>query len=84
MRVFGLKKNWKIPVSEPKLHLDADASRISLMRALLERGHDVSRTPNDWMAMDASAVKSSLRPTHPKPSQSTPRKSMYNSAHVIY
>jgi hypothetical protein len=41
-------------VSEPKLHLDADTSRISLMRALLERGHDVTRTPNDWMALDAS------------------------------
>lgn len=38
---------------EPKLHLDADASRISLMRALIENGHDVTRTPNDWMALDA-------------------------------
>ncbi|MEI7848455.1 MAG: DUF5615 family PIN-like protein [Chloroflexota bacterium] len=41
-------------MSEPRLHLDADTSRISLMRALLERGHDVTRTPNDWMALDAS------------------------------
>jgi len=38
---------------EPKLHLDADASRKSLLTALIERGHDVTRTPNAWMAMDA-------------------------------
>ena len=36
------------------MHLDADTSRISLMRALIERGHDVTRTPNDWMALDAT------------------------------
>ncbi len=24
------------------------------MRALIERGHDVTRTPNEWMALDAS------------------------------
>ena len=34
--------------------MEADASQISLMRALLERGHDVTRTPNPWMALDAS------------------------------
>jgi len=38
----------------PKLHLDADASIRSLQRALVARGHDVTRTPNDWMALDAS------------------------------
>lgn len=27
---------------------------ISLTRALIERGHDVTRTPNDWMASDAT------------------------------
>jgi hypothetical protein len=37
-----------------RLHLDADTSRISLWRALLERGHDVTRTPNGWMALDAT------------------------------
>lgn len=37
----------------PKLHLDADASKISLYRALLARGYDVTRTPNKWMALDA-------------------------------
>ena len=38
----------------PKLHLDADASRKSLQRALLEHGHDVTRTPCAWMPLDAS------------------------------
>lgn len=41
-------------MTEPRLHLDADTSRISLMRALLERGHDVTRTPNEWMSFDAT------------------------------
>ena len=41
-------------MSEPRLHLDADTSQVSLMRALKVRGHDVTRTPNDWMALDAS------------------------------
>jgi len=41
-------------VTKPRLHLDADASRISLMHALLEAGHDVKRTPNEWMALDAT------------------------------
>ena len=40
-------------MAKPRLHLDADTSRISLLRALLERGHDVTRTPNEWMALDA-------------------------------
>ena len=37
-----------------RLHLDADTSQISLMRALVERGHDVTRTPNPWMDLDAT------------------------------
>lgn len=37
----------------PKLHLDADTSRKTLLKVLLQRGHDVTRTPNDWMALDA-------------------------------
>jgi hypothetical protein len=41
-------------VTKLRLHLDADTSRVSLWRALLERGHDVTRTPNDWMALDAT------------------------------
>ena len=41
-------------MAKPKLHLDADTSRVSLMRVLIERGHDVTRTPNEWMALDAT------------------------------
>jgi len=36
-----------------RLHLDADTSQKTLYRALLERDHDVTRTPNDWMPLDA-------------------------------
>jgi Domain of unknown function (DUF5615) len=36
------------------LHLDADTSSKALYNALLKRGHDVTRTPNDWMPFDAS------------------------------
>ncbi|MFN8632373.1 MAG: DUF5615 family PIN-like protein [Chloroflexota bacterium] len=39
---------------EPRLHLDADISRRSVHQALQNRGHDVTRTPNDWIAEDAS------------------------------
>ena len=38
---------------KPRLHLDADASIRQLQRALAERGHDVTRTPNEWMSQDA-------------------------------
>ncbi|MBN1246556.1 MAG: DUF5615 family PIN-like protein [Anaerolineae bacterium] len=41
-------------MARPRLHLDADASSKSLHRALLERGHDVTRTPIDWVASDAT------------------------------
>ncbi len=41
-------------MTKPKLHLDADASMISLMRELIKRGHDVTRTPSDWMPLDAT------------------------------
>lgn len=40
--------------SAPKLHLDADASSKALQQALLERGYDVTRTPNAWVDADAS------------------------------
>ena len=36
------------------LHLDADTSSKALHRALLERGHDVTRTPTDRMPFDAT------------------------------
>ncbi|MBR8832658.1 MAG: hypothetical protein DSM106950_01085 [Stigonema ocellatum SAG 48.90 = DSM 106950] len=37
-----------------KLHLDADTSIKALHLALVSKGHDVTRTPNDWMPLDAS------------------------------
>jgi len=36
------------------LHLDADTSSKALHSALLERRHDVTRTPTEWMHLDAS------------------------------
>lgn len=36
------------------LHLDADASSKALHSALLKLRHDVTRTPNSWMPIDAS------------------------------
>jgi hypothetical protein len=41
-------------VPRARLHLDADTSSRSLCRALLDRGHDVTRTPTSWMPFDAS------------------------------
>ena len=43
-----------------RLHLDADTSRKSVYKALLERGHDVTRTPADWIAFDADDEKQLL------------------------
>jgi hypothetical protein len=40
-------------MSKPRLHLDADASMRALHGALVARGHDVTRTPNEWIARDA-------------------------------
>ena len=40
-------------MAPPKLHLDADTSIRALHKALLARGHDVTRTPTDWIAIDA-------------------------------
>lgn len=40
-------------MSRPRLHLDADASIKALQSALLARGHDVTRTPDEWMVLDA-------------------------------
>ena len=50
-------------MSRPRLHLDADASIKALHSALVERDHDVTRTPNDWMAMDASDENQLLQTT---------------------
>lgn len=41
-------------MAEIKLHLDADTSSKRLHRALLDRGHDATRTPTPWAALDAS------------------------------
>jgi hypothetical protein len=41
-------------MDEPKLHLDADTSIKALHAALTALGHDVTRTPNEWMSHDAS------------------------------
>ncbi len=43
-----------------RLHLDADTSRRSLQQALLNRGHDVTRTPVSWMPLDASDIEQLL------------------------
>lgn len=40
-------------MSNPKLHLDADTSIKALHKALVDRGFDVTRTPTDWMPLDA-------------------------------
>jgi hypothetical protein len=45
---------------KPRLHLDADTSKKALHRALLERGHDVTRTPTEWMPLDATDESASL------------------------
>ena len=40
-------------MTKPRLHLDADASIKTLQKVLRERGHDVTRTPTEWMPLDA-------------------------------
>ena len=52
---------WAASMARPKLHLDADTSIKALQTALLARGHDVTRTPNDWMPLDASDETQLLR-----------------------
>lgn len=41
-------------MGELRLHTDADASSKALHAALVKRGHDVTRTPTNWIAHDAS------------------------------
>jgi uncharacterized protein (DUF305 family) len=41
-------------MSSPKLHLDADTSIKALHKALIDRGFDVTRTPTEWMPLDAT------------------------------
>jgi hypothetical protein len=41
-------------MTNPKLHLDADASRKALLDSLIVRGHDVTRTPQPGLPDDAT------------------------------
>lgn len=50
-------------MSNARLHLDADTSKKTLQKELLRRGHNVTRTPNEWMALDASDVAQLLGST---------------------
>lgn len=50
-------------MAQPRLHLDADVSYRTLQKALRERGHDVTRTPADWMPLDASDRQQLLEAT---------------------
>jgi peptidoglycan/xylan/chitin deacetylase (PgdA/CDA1 family) len=50
-------------MAKPRLHLDADVSYQALQKALLARGHDVTRTPADWMPLDASDRQQLLEAT---------------------
>jgi hypothetical protein len=50
-------------MARARLHLDADASYRSLQRALQQRGHDVTRTPCEWMPLDAGDEQQLLQAT---------------------
>lgn len=50
-------------MTNPRLHLDADVSYRALQQALLTRGHDVTRTPAEWMPLDASDRQQLLEAT---------------------
>ncbi len=41
-------------MTKPRLYLDADTSRKALLDALVARGHDVTRTPQDDLPDDAA------------------------------
>jgi len=50
-------------MARARLHLDADPSLRGLCDELRWRGHDVTRTPNEWMPEDASDEEQLLRAT---------------------
>ena len=50
-------------MSKLLLHLDADTSIKTLHTALVARGHDVTRTPNEWMPENASDEMQLLKAT---------------------
>ena len=41
-------------MADPRLHLDMDSSRRDVYQALINAGHDVTRTPNPEVNQDAS------------------------------
>ena len=50
-------------MAKPRLHLDADTSIKTLHQVLVTRGHDVTRTPNAWIALDAGDEEQVLQAT---------------------
>jgi hypothetical protein len=50
-------------LAKPRLHLDADTAIKALERALRERGHNVTRTPTEWIPFDASDEEQLLAAT---------------------
>ena len=50
-------------MAKSRLHLDADTSKKSLLKALKARGHDVTRTPNKRMTLDADETEQLLGAT---------------------
>lgn len=53
-------------MSKLLLHLDADTSIKALHQALTSQGHDVTRTPMDWMPLDATDTMQLLGTTTQK------------------
>ena len=54
MLILLATRLWTHLMSKVRLHLDADTSIKALQTSLQSRGHDVTRTPNSWMPLDAS------------------------------
>lgn len=50
-------------MSRVRLHLDEDASWQALQLALIDRGHDVTRTPSDWIHLKATDEEQLLAAT---------------------
>ncbi|MCP4165676.1 MAG: hypothetical protein GY759_07255 [Chloroflexi bacterium] len=50
-------------MAKTRLHLDADVSYRTLQKVLCDRGHDVTRTPCEWMPLDASDERQLLEAT---------------------
>ncbi len=53
-------------MSKIRLHLDADTSSKKLHAQLIANGHDVTRTPTDWIDRDASDEEQLLQATQRK------------------